>query len=110
MDDEGSDNGISGWAGFMLGRMSAQRSVRSVAIAQTISARLRGEVPVDVGSLQNEIWRLRNVVANKDSHIAKLNSYIDSCEQNYKRLDKWAVEAERLNTQLRAKLKENGID
>lgn len=60
MDDDGYGSGLSGWAWHELGRQSElddQAQTRAVSI---IAARLRGEVPVNVGAVMAEnqaLWQ-----------------------------------------------------
>ena len=109
MDDGNESNGLSGWAGFMLGRMAEQEAVSNAAFSRKLRARFRGEVPVDVSSLQNEIWRLRNVVATKDRDIAELNNHIRGMEHNFDRLNEWSIWAEQRIVELKNKLRDHGF-
>ena len=59
MDDDGYGSGLSGWAWHELGRQSEldhQAQTRAVA---AFAARLRGEVPVNVGAVMAENRALR---------------------------------------------------
>ena len=50
-DEEGCSSGLSSWALHELGRQSERSSQSRGRVLSTLAARLRGEVPVDVGGL-----------------------------------------------------------
>ena len=50
-DEEGCSSGLSGWALHELGRQAERSDQSQARIVSAFAARLRGEVPVDVGSL-----------------------------------------------------------
>ena len=59
MDDDGYGSGLSGWAWHELGRQAEQAHQGRMEVVSAFAARLRGEVPVDVGALIAENRALR---------------------------------------------------
>lgn len=50
-DEEGCSSGLSGWALHELGRQAERSDQSQARIVSAFAARLRGEVPVNVGGL-----------------------------------------------------------
>ena len=81
MDDEPSSGGMSPFAAFALGRMSARNQQVMGDFAESITQRLQPRAPtVDVSALLAETQALRQQVADY--------------ERNYRALKRWAEEAE----------------
>ena len=59
MDDDGYGSGLSGWAWHELGRQSELDHQAQMRAVSEFAARLRGEVPVDVGAVMAENRALR---------------------------------------------------
>ena len=60
MDDDGYGSGLSGWAWHELGRQAEQAQQGRMQTVSAFAARLRGEVPVNVGALIAEnraLWQ-----------------------------------------------------
>ena len=59
VDDDGYGSGLSGWAWYELGRDEELAHQGRMEAASTFAARLRGEVPVNVGAVMAENRALR---------------------------------------------------
>ena len=60
MDDDGYGSGLSGWAWHELGRQAEQAHQGRMEVVSAFAARLRGEVPVNVGAVMAEnqaLWQ-----------------------------------------------------
>ncbi|WP_424138915.1 hypothetical protein [Roseomonas chloroacetimidivorans] len=96
MDDDLPSQGMSGWAGYALGRMSAESDQVMDEFARTLNRRFRPQAPtVDVNALLAENQALRQ-------QLKATQSALTDYEFNYAELKKWAREAE-------AKLREAGL-
>ncbi len=62
MDDDGYGSGLSGWAWHELGRQSELDHQAQTRAVSAFAARLRGQVPVDVGAViaENQALRQQN--------------------------------------------------
>lgn len=109
MDDENQSNGMSGWEGFMLGRLAEQNAASNARFARKVRGYIRGELPVNIDALKNEISSLQNVVFNKDRNIADLNEHIRGMQHNYDRLEEWSIWAEQRIVELKNKLRDHGF-
>ncbi|USQ74279.1 hypothetical protein NF552_23200 (plasmid) [Roseomonas mucosa] len=96
MDDEPSSGGMSTFAAYTLGRMSARNQQVMGDFAESLARRFQPQVPtVDVNALLAENQALRQQLKATRSALAEY-------EFNYAELKKWAREAE-------AKLREAGL-
>jgi hypothetical protein len=96
MDDELPSPGLSGLAGYALGRMSAENDRVMDGFARSLRRRLQPPaVTVDVNTLLAENQALRQQL---NAAQAELENY----EYNYRLLKEWAKRAE-------AKLREAGL-
>lgn len=59
MDDDGYGSGLSGWAWYELGRDEELAHQGRMEAASAFAARLRGQVPVNVGAVMAENQALR---------------------------------------------------
>jgi len=60
VDDDGCSSGLSGWAWHELGRQAEQAHQGRMQVVSEFAARLRGEVPVNVGAVMAEnhaLWQ-----------------------------------------------------
>ena len=60
MDDDGYGSGLSGWAWYELGRDEELAHQGRMEAASAFAARLRGQVPVNVGAVMAEnqaLWQ-----------------------------------------------------
>ena len=60
MDDDGYGSGLSGWAWHELGRQAEQAHQGRMDTVAAFAARLRGQVPVNVGAIMAEnqaLWQ-----------------------------------------------------
>ena len=94
MDDEGEGSGLSGWAGFALGRMSAEhdRSMSQTAhwfnrtfFGRPSQASPRIAVP-SYDSIAAENVELRRQLENYKHNYGRLKRWADEAEQKLKRL------------------------
>ena len=88
MDDDLPSQGMSGWAGYALGRMSAESDQVMDEFAQKLNRRFRPQAPtVDVNVL----------IADNQELLAEnqeLRRLLGDYERNYRALKAWADEAE----------------
>ncbi len=75
-DEEGCSSGLSGWAWHELGR-EAERSDQSQGrLLSTLAARLRGEMPVDVGGLlanNQALWQQNQQLWQQNQAQQRIN-------------------------------------
>ncbi len=60
MDDDGYGSGLSGWAWHELGRQAEQAHQGRMEVVSAFAARLRGDMPVNVGAVMAEnqaLWQ-----------------------------------------------------
>lgn len=60
MDDDGYGSGLSGWAWHELGRQAEQAYQGRMEVVSAFAARLRGDMPVNVGAVMAEnqaLWQ-----------------------------------------------------
>lgn len=92
MDDEGWSSGLSGWTWHELGRQAEQAHQGRMAAASAFAARLRGEVPVDVGAVmaQNRaLWQQNQALLQR---IQELEASNRTWQEEYKALHDGALE------------------
>ena len=87
-------DGISAFAGYMLGKMAAESEDLTERTARMVRRRLSGEVELDVTTLANENNHLRQLLANRDDYIRRLQEYASALEGDRRRLREWANGAE----------------
>lgn len=103
-DEEGRSSGLSGWAWHELGR-EAERSDQGQSKAlSTVAARLRGEVPVDVGTLLANNQALWQQNQELQLQVQNLQAEVQDRRQDFYDLWKWAETAEAELKHLRSKL------
>jgi hypothetical protein len=96
MDDELPSAGLSGLAGYALGRMSAENDRVMDGFAQSLRRRSRPPTPtVDVNALLTENQALRQ-------QLSAAQAELENYGYNYRVLKEWAKRAE-------AKLREAGL-
>jgi hypothetical protein len=87
MDDELHSPGISGLAGYALGRMSAENDRVMANFGRSLQRRLRPAAPVvDVDALLAENQMLRDQLASTQADLHRLQGIYD-------RLNAWATQA-----------------
>ena len=87
MDDELHSPGLSGYAGYALGRMSAQNERALGDFGRALQRRFRPVAPtVDVGALIAENEMLRRQLADTEADFSLLQG-------NHTRLKAWAIQA-----------------
>jgi hypothetical protein len=87
MDDELDSPGISGLAGYALGRMSAENDRVMANFGRSLQRRLRPAAPVvDVDALLAENQMLRD-------QLASTRADLDTVRGIYGRLHAWATQA-----------------
>ena len=97
MDDNGlPTRGLSGWAGYALGRMSAERDRSTEKLMDALSR--RGAPAINVADVlaQNRALAAEN---------AKLRHSLDEYKSNYDELNRWATEAEATIKSLRKQVR-----
>jgi len=60
VDDDGYGSGLSGWAWHELGRQAEQAHQGRMEVVSAFAARLRGDMPVNVGAVMAEnqaLWQ-----------------------------------------------------
>lgn len=89
MDDDLHSPGLSGYAGYGLGRMSAQNERALGDFGKALQRRFRPAAPaVDVSALIAENEMLRQQLAATQADLSNLQGI-------YNRLDVWATQASR---------------
>ena len=76
MDDDGYSNGLSGWAWHELGRQAEQAHQGRMQVVSEFAARLRGEVPVNVGAVMAEnraLWQQNQVLFQRIQELETSN-------------------------------------
>lgn len=86
--------GMSGFAGYMLGRMSVQNETALRNASRAVRQRLYGEVEPDTDALADEVNYLRQLLASRDDYIRRLQEYASGLEGDRRRLREWANGAE----------------
>ena len=96
-DEEGCSSGLSGWALHELGRQSERSSQSRERVLSTLAARLRGEVPVDVGGLlanNQALWQqnqqLRHQNQAQQQRINDLQVEMQERWQDFCKIRNWA--------------------
>jgi hypothetical protein len=84
-DDELESPGLSGWAGYALGRMAAERDRHTSETIDAMFNRRRQVVNVDAVLAQNQ------ALANEN---ARLRADLEAYRFNYANLKAWADRAE----------------
>ena len=88
MDDEDGlgSPGLSGWAGFQLGRMAAERDRHTSETVAALFGRRRPAVNVNAVLAHNQALAAENAQLRRD---------LEAFRHNYNKLNAWAEEAER---------------
>ena len=88
MDDELPSSGMSGFAGYALGRMSAQNDQVMDDLARSLRRRFQPQAPtVDVNALLAENQALH-------AQVQELQKSLRAYVFNYRRLEQWAEQAD----------------
>jgi hypothetical protein len=93
MDDEAQDQGLSGWAGYALGRLAAERDQHT---SETMDAVFGRRLQTTNGA---ELLAQNRLLAAEN---AKLRGRLTVYHENYARLKEWADLAEAELVRLRA--------
>ena len=89
MDDELHSPGLSGYAGYALGRMAAESERDLEDFGRSLRRRVQPSAPtVDVSALIAENEMLRQQLASTQADLSNLQGI-------YNRLDLWATQASR---------------
>ena len=86
MDDDGYGSGLSGWAWYELGRDEELAHQGRMEAASAFAARLRGEVPVDVGAVMAENRALRQQNQELWHHNQELRNAVTIWEEDFQTL------------------------
>jgi hypothetical protein len=76
VDDDGDSSGLSGWAWHELGRQSELDHQAQIRTVSAFAARLRGEVPVNVGAVMAEnqaLWQQNQVLFQRIQELETSN-------------------------------------
>lgn len=76
MDDDGYGSGLSGWAWHELGRQSKLDHQAQTRAVSAFAARLRGQVPVDVGAVIAEnqaLWQQNQALFHRIQELENSN-------------------------------------
>ncbi len=76
MDDDGYSSGLSGWAWHELGRQAEQAHQGRMQVVSEFAARLRGEVPVNVGAVIAEnraLWQQNQALLQRIQELETSN-------------------------------------
>ena len=95
----GTGDGLSGWAGYQLGRMDAESAQSTRRLVENLRARFQPP-PIDVNALiaNNQALAAQNqALWNQVEELQRVNAELASNHnvllKNYQRLAKWADEA-----------------
>ncbi len=86
MDDDGYGSGLSGWAWHELGRQSELDHQAQMRAVSAFAARLRGEVPVNVGAVMAENRALRQQNQELWHHNLELRNAVTIWEEDFQTL------------------------
>jgi cell shape-determining protein MreC len=91
VDDELGGSGLSGWAWYQLGQMSADSSAKTRAAVRNVFRPRRSTVDVNGVLAQNQALaaenaRLRQELATYQHNYAKLRTYAEEARRDLKRL------------------------
>ena len=86
MDDDENKSGLSGWAWHELGRQSELDHQAQIRTVSAFAARLRGEVPVNVGAVIAENSALRQQIQALFQCIQELETSNRIWREDYKTL------------------------
>lgn len=90
-DDDGYGSGLSGWAWHELGRQSELDHQSQAMMISAFAARLRGEVPVNVGAVISEnqaLWQQNQALFLR---IRELETSIMILDEDYETLKAWGL-------------------
>ena len=76
MDDDGYGSGLSGWAWHELGRQAEQAHQGRMEAVSAFAARLRGQVPVNVGAVMAEnqaLWQQNQALWQQNRELRQHN-------------------------------------